>query len=200
MNTHTRVYAVIFILCVALAFSCARQNVDQLTEAKKTAEGASKAVSGDVIKTAENAGKPEEKPAEEPAVPPSKEGGENGERPPFPLPGPSPRVPPVTPIEGKITIEALVYPMYNPATGKYEKPKIGGVPAFTTMTPDSVPTVVGYYNQLLDGRKYEVRQNIGENPGPLFGEFSVDDNGAHWGISIRQEIPSAPTSITIMKR
>jgi len=197
MSPLCKIILVIFIFSIASAFSCARQNVNQLAEAEKSAQGASKAVSGDVIKTAEDTGKPEEKKPDKPVSAVPKE-GEKPEPPPPILPGASPKVPPVTPIEGKITMKALVYPIYNPVTGKYDKPDIGDVPTFSNMTPDPVPTVVAYYEQLLKGRDYQVRQNIGERPGALFGEFTVNDSGTHWNINIRGG-PSSATSILLRK-
>jgi hypothetical protein len=193
MNTQTRILVMIIILCFASALSCVRQNVNQLAEAEKTAAGASKAVSGDVIKTAENAGKQEKKPEEETVVPPKEEGG--GPQ----LPEKSPSGPPVTPIQGDIKMDDLVYPIYNYATNTYDKPKVGDLPSYTSMTNDPFPTVVGYYNQLLSGKQVKSSNNLGDAKGPYHAEFSVDSGGNHWSIGISETPQAGSTIINVAK-
>lgn len=207
MRSEIKILTIILILGMAVALSCGGGNVDQLKEVEETVKsGTSKAVSGDVIKTAEEAGKTGEESGEE------GEEGEEGETPAegegegeegsgggeFLPPGMQPELPPVEPIKGKIKMDDLTYPTFNPATGSYEKPKAGDSPAYTQMTSDPFFIVVGYYDQILKGRDVDAKNNIGES-GPMWARYIVKDSGNTFTVSINNQSDTKSTVISITK-
>ncbi len=206
MHPGIKYLAIILILGTAIAFGCVKGNVDQLQEAKETAQaGASKAVSGDVIKTAEEAGKTGEEPGEEEGAGEEKEtpeegGGEEGGEEPGGglLPGQPPELPPVQPLKSPVTMDDLTYPIFNPATGKSEKPKTGGVTSFTMSTPDSFYIVVGYYDQIVKGLDYEEKNNIGEG-GRMYAQYKVNDSGNTFTVLINDGGQGAATTISLIQ-
>jgi hypothetical protein len=183
MHRKTHIVLILLIAFTAFALSCAKENVNQLKETKDTAEKAATSMGGDVINTAKEAAGEKEQPEEEkPAKP--KEGGEEGggDNPMMPK-GPS-EGPPVQPIEGQVTVSSLIYPTINPATGKYEKPDVGDVPSYTTITEDPFLVVIGYYDQLLAGHDYETRNSINNPTMPPHATYMIHEGDDRLSVNI----------------
>ena len=171
--------------------------VEQLAEVEETVKaGTSKAVSGDVIKAAEEAGKTGEEGEE--AESEEEEGGEESGGGEFLPPGVQPELPPVEPIKGKIEMDDLTYPTYNPVTGSYEKPKVGETDTYSQMTMDPFFIVVGYYDQILKGRDVETKNNIGES-GPMWANYVIKDSGNTFTANVAEQGDARITVITITK-
>jgi len=188
----------VILLLVPAILGCSQDtgNTSQLTEVKDSALAETEALEGAVIDATgaiEGDEDIEGNPDEGTMTPP---GGED-DTPPV-LPKSSDREP-AAPITGTITMDDLVYPTYDIATGKKVKGKAGSEDSYTQTTADPCVEVWMYYSQILQGHQQETSNNISEDGVPHHASFVVKDGRNVFTIDLVEGSPLGPTTIDIRR-
>lgn len=188
----------VILLFIPVLMNCSQDTGDtkQLTEVKDSALAETQALEGAVIDATKAAGGDEDiegNPEEGIVTPP----GGDDEEPPV-LPKRSEREI-AEPIKGKITMDDLVYPTYDIATGKKVKGKAGSEDGYTQTTAAPCVEVWLYYSQILKGRQQETSNNINEDGVPHHASFVVKDGRNVFNIDLMETSPLGPTMINISR-